>query len=198
MTGTEPVHQRAVAHVGAMSAGGPLDRTLRVTVNFHPDRMSGDLPILVRMRQDGVYRSQFVTGTSNGGLTAYPGGDRWRWESRMFGGVYDDAPAHLRPIYGALNHLGRSVGGSPRFGSAHFRLAEVMLPRTTFCYPDSHLEPTSVAVADRFELLGLLEQDADGRDPLDAYVEAQVHGEVRFDRQVEALVLDPELPRDRD
>lgn len=191
MTGAELVHQRAVTHVGALAAGDPVDRTLRVTVNFHPDRTSGDLPILVRMRQDGGYRSQFATGTSNGGLTAYPGGDRWRWESRMFGGVYDDAPAHLRPVYGALNHRRRSVGGSPRFGSAHFRLAEETLPRTTFCYPDSHLEPTSFAVADRFDLLDLLERDAEGRDPLDAYVEAQVHGAVRFDAQVEALVLDP-------
>lgn len=40
------------------------------------------------MVRDGRYRSLFETGTSNGGLTAYPGGDRWKWESRLFGGKY--------------------------------------------------------------------------------------------------------------
>ena len=30
------------------------------------------------LAEDGAYRSQFVTGTSNGGLTAHPGGDRGR------------------------------------------------------------------------------------------------------------------------
>jgi hypothetical protein len=33
--------------------------------------------------------------------------------------------------------------------------------------------------------------EADDRDPLDDYIEAQVHGPVRLDADVEALVLDP-------
>jgi hypothetical protein len=32
--------------------------------------------------------------------TAHPGGDRWLWESRIFAGTYDDAPAADRPKYG--------------------------------------------------------------------------------------------------
>ena len=32
----------AVAYVAARSEGGPIDRSLRVTVNFHPDRLVGD------------------------------------------------------------------------------------------------------------------------------------------------------------
>ena len=49
--------------------------------------------MLEAIASSGVYRSQFETGTSNGGLTAHPGGDRWRWESAMFGTRYDDAAA---------------------------------------------------------------------------------------------------------
>jgi hypothetical protein len=49
-----------------------------VTLHFHPDRLVAGTPILERMARDGVYRSQFETGTSNGGLTAHPDGDRWR------------------------------------------------------------------------------------------------------------------------
>ncbi len=63
------------------------------------------------MAGDGVYSSQFVTGTSNGGLTAHPGGDRWRWESRISAGAYDDAAPDQRPAYGALNYRRDPVGG---------------------------------------------------------------------------------------
>jgi len=86
-------HERAIAHVAGLADGGPGDPAWRVTLHFHPDRLVGGAPILRRMADDGVYRPQFETGTSNGGLTAFPGGDRWRWESRIFGGAYDDRPA---------------------------------------------------------------------------------------------------------
>ncbi|MFF6776923.1 DUF3626 domain-containing protein [Streptomyces sp. NPDC012637] len=178
-----PRPRRALAHVSARATGGPVDPALRVTLNFHPT-------FLDRLSEDGVYRSQFVTGTSNGGLTARPGGDRWRWESRIFGGAYDDAPAHERPVYGALDHRRRPYGAAPRFGSAHLRLTSATLARTTFCYPDSVMEPEDFGVAERAAALVELAL-ADGRDPLDDYVEAQVHGHVEIGRDVEALVLDP-------
>ncbi|WP_327414806.1 DUF3626 domain-containing protein [Streptomyces sp. NBC_01233] len=65
-------HVKALRHVTALSNGPPVDPALAVTLNFHPDRWSGDRPILTALAEDGVYRSQFVTGTSNGGLTAHP------------------------------------------------------------------------------------------------------------------------------
>lgn len=107
----------------------------------------------------------------------------------MFAGAYDDAPARLRPVYGALNFRRKVVCGAPRFGSAHLRLAAPTLARATFCYPDSHFEPTAVAVAGRMSLVEVAL--ADSRDDLDDYIEAHVHGPVRLDRDVEALVLDP-------
>lgn len=86
--------------MAALSSGLPLDPSLRVTLNFHPDRVSGGRTVLGRLADDGMYVSQFVTGTSNGGLTAHPGGDRWRWESRIFGGAYDDAAPTSGPSTG--------------------------------------------------------------------------------------------------
>ncbi len=173
-----------------MSSGVPLDPRFRVTLNFHPDRLTTDgLPILDAMGRDGLYRSQFETGTSNGGLTAYEGGDRWSWESRIFGTAYDRAPASERPKYGSLNFRCRPVGGSPRFGSSHLRLQPATLARTTFCYPDSFLQPVSFGVASAMSLIELAE--ADDKDFLDDYIEAQVHGPIRLDADVEALVLDP-------
>jgi hypothetical protein len=180
---------QALRHVADLSSGPPVDSTLSVTLNFHPDRLLHGRLILDAMAEDGVYCSQFVTGTSNGGLTAYPGGDRWMWESRIFDGAYDDASAQERPVYGALNFRRKPVGGAPRFGSAHFRLTAGTRARTTFCYPDSFLEPSDFGVADRMGLIALAL--ADRRDDLDDYIEAQVHGPVRPAHHVEALVLDP-------
>jgi Protein of unknown function (DUF3626) len=160
--------QRAVAHVAARSSGGPVGAELRVTLNFHPDRLFGDLLVLEAIGRDGVYRSQFETGTSNGGLTAYPGGARWGWESRMFGGAYDHAPAADRPRYGSLNFRRFAVGGSPRFGSSHLRLRPETLARTTFCYPDSFMEPTSFGVASAMSLIDLAAA-ADPGDALDGF-----------------------------
>jgi len=179
----------AMAHVAMRSSGGPIDPELRVTLNFHPDRLASGVPILEALGRDGVYRSQFETGTSNGGLTAYEGGDRWSWESRIFGTAYDKAAPAKRPKYGSLNFRRRTTGGSPRFGSSHLRLRPETLARTTFCYPDSFLEPADFGVASAMSLIELAE--ADDQDPLDDYIEAQVHGPVRLDTDVEALVLDP-------
>jgi hypothetical protein len=183
-------HEVAIAHVAGLADGGPADPAWRVTLHFHPDRLVGGVPVLRRMAADGVYRSQFETGTSNGGLTAFPGGDRWRWESRIFGGAYDDGPAAGRPKYGALNFRRRVVGGSPRFGSAHLRLTAGVMERATFCYPDSFWRPEHFGVAARVSTLVAMAA-ADDTDPLDDYVEAHVHGTVDLGADVEALVLDP-------
>lgn len=72
------------------------------------------MPIRPALARDGAYHWQFVTGTGNGGLTARPGGDRWRWESRIFGGAaYGDADPSDQPVYAALNFRRQTVGAAP-------------------------------------------------------------------------------------
>lgn len=162
-----------------------------VTLNFHPDVPHGSGLMIDALARDRLYRSQFETGLSNGGLTAHAGGDRWNWESRIFGGAYDQEPPEMRPKYGALNYRGWRVGASPRFGSAHIRLRPQALERTTFCYPDSHLTPQDFGVRSRMPLLALADRNAGGLELLDDYIEAHVHGAIRFEDDVEAIVLDP-------
>ena len=65
-----------------------------------------------------------------------------------------------------------------------------MLPRTTYCHPDSVFSPTDFGVAERMGLTALAESYRPD-DPLNDYIEAHVHGPVRLDRDVEAVVLDP-------
>lgn len=65
-----------------------------------------------------------------------------------------------------------------------------VLTRTTFCFPDSVFEPEAIGGPDRLDELVVL-CEAAGHDLLDDYIEAHVHGGVRFDADVKALVLDP-------
>lgn len=180
----------ALAHVRDKSLGGPLSGPAAVTINFHPDALHQGRWVIEALAKEGVYRSQFETGISNGGLTAHPGGERWLWEQGIFGGAYDGADPALRPKYGALNYQGRATGGSPRFGSAHLRLRPHVLERTTFCYPDSCYGPAHFGVADRMGLVALAERQRASTDVLDDYVEAHVHGPLALGQDVEALVLD--------
>jgi hypothetical protein len=177
----------------------------RIVLHFHPGWAFGDGTVLEALADSGVYRSQWETGTSTGGLTAFPGGDRWRWEQRLFEGRYDEADASARPVYGAWNRRDDPYGGSPRFGSAYLRLRPEVIERATFCWPDSVFEPRAVGGPDRLDELcrladaGVLDPsllpegaaDLPLDDPLNDYVEAHVHGGVVISRDVDALVLDP-------
>ena len=66
------------------------------------------------MLRDGVYKSQFATGVSNGSLTAFPGGERDTWARALFGDAYHRPLADPtdRPAYGALNIFNHADGGS--------------------------------------------------------------------------------------
>jgi hypothetical protein len=216
---TDPA-ARALAHVRGLGAAGDLPVPgARITVSFHPDRLLADgRTVAEHLTGDGVYRSQFETGISNGGLTAYPGGDRERWEHRMFAGAYPPEVTAGRPVYGGLNLAGHLDGASPRFGSCYLVLRPEVTTRATFSHGDSVTEPTVVGTADTFGKIwaALLEQA--GRtgsalglpadDPqawaaaltrprtgagraLDDYVEAQIHGGVTLAADVEAVVADP-------
>jgi hypothetical protein len=183
--------EHALRHVRDRSVGGKLPQGLSVTLNFHPDAIHAGATVIERLAQQGLYRSQFETGISNGGLTAYPGGDRWVWENHIFGSAYDAANPALRPKYGALNYRADPVGGSPRFGSCHLRVRTDVLARTTFCYPDSHMNPAHFGTATRMALIGIAEANALALDRLDDYIEAHVHGTLHIADDVEAIVLDP-------
>lgn len=184
--------ERALNHVRKRSAQSFDRADHSITLNFHPDMLVDHRSVIDLIAARGSYRSQYETGTSSGGLTAYRGGDRWNWESRIFGAAYDEEELSLRPKYGALNYSGDPFGGSPRFGSCHFRLAPHVRARTTFCYPDSHLEPEDFAVSDVRSLIELAKRNERGLDPwLDNYIEAHVHGQLVVPEDFEAIVLDP-------
>ncbi|MBG0565919.1 DUF3626 domain-containing protein [Actinoplanes aureus] len=142
--------ERALAHVRALfpSPGGfPVPAA--VTVNFHPDRLAADGRTVAEcLAADGVYRNQFETRISNGGLNAHLGGARESWEHRMFGGAYTGPTG--RPVYGALNLAGHPDGAAPRFGSCHLVLTPRVAARSTFSHGDSVTEPTVLGTSGTF------------------------------------------------
>lgn len=184
------------------AAGQDLPSRARVALHFHPGDDASESGVLESILDQGRYLSQFATGTSNGGLTAFPGGDRWLWEQRIFGGAYDHVEVHHRPVYGALDLDGDPFGPAPRFGSAYLRLRPEVLARATFAYPDSTFEPELFGVADRMRLIADYRRDERAADQaaaqgcgivdrLDHYIEAHIHGGVKVPDDVEALVVDP-------
>ena len=63
-----------------VDASDLISRVLRnsVTLNFHPDRFSNNgKTIIENLIEQGQYHGQFRTGTTNGGRSAYAGGDRF-------------------------------------------------------------------------------------------------------------------------
>ena len=214
-----------VARAGATSSHALADvirSRAKVCIAFHPDRVvAGGSTVAEGLLREGRYRGQFETGISNGSRTAFPGGERSRWESELFGGAYEDADPYERPKYGSLDLLRHPEGPSPRFGSCHLVLRAQTHARCTVSWGDSHLEPEHVGTLDLLEpVLFALLQSVDARgealglhgidlatavrrlcgEPasprplgraLDDYIEVQIHAPISLAEDVEALVIDP-------
>jgi len=206
----------------------------RIGLHFHPDRPGPDQkPVAQALLEGGVYRSQFETGISNGGVSAHPGGVRDEWEKIIFQDAYSfkNSDVTERPKYGALNLMLHPDGPSPRFGSCYLVLKPEVSHRSTFTYLDSHQNPPEKGTYEEFDdIMAALLQEVFTRDfgigenrlmpdklinhlitvlpktfsdpaermparNLNHYIEAQIHGEIRLDRDVEALVSDPSFDR---
>jgi len=191
-----------------------------VTINFHLDRFSANgKTIIENLIEDGKYHGQFRTGTTNGGKSAYIGGDRFLWEQRIFSNAYSDEQLD-RPKYGALNILRYLDGASVRFGACFLTLKPEIVQRCTFAYGDSSTNPTTLCTSDTFEVVlaemlravqknGQLlnkvvswEQEVlavlmnpsknikDMGRNLDHCIETHIHGDILLDCDVDSLFID--------
>lgn len=171
-----------------------------IHVHFHPDWMVPDWlvqgqPLLALLSQQGRYQSQFESGSSNGSFSPQPEGERWQWEDQRFAGAYNQAEPGERPVYGAvdLEALGypghHGYGAAPRFGSAYLQLHSTATARSSFCDPDSYWQPRHVGLWQQMDWQQL--QCLQLADPLDHYVEAQLHGGLLLARDVASIWLDP-------
>jgi hypothetical protein len=135
----------------------------KIGLHFHPDRPDSTMKSVAEaLLEHGIYKSQFETLTSNGSVSAYPGGERDIWEERIFGGAYqlEGTTNNQRPKYGALNLMLHSDGPAPRFGSCYFLLSPEVSYRSTYTYLDSHQDPKEKGTYKEFDLIlsALLEE----------------------------------------
>jgi hypothetical protein len=199
-----------------------LDRILQnpVTLNFHPDRFSNNgKTVIENLLEQGQYHGQFRTGTTNGGKTAFTGGNRFLWEQRIFYNAYPDNSLD-RPKYGALNIFKYIDGASVRFGSCYLTLKKERIDRCTFAYGDSSTDPTTLCTNDTFicvladllkdvqnngkllnqivsseqEALAILSSKSNkvkvtGRN-LDYCIETHIHGDVWLKDDVDSFYVD--------
>jgi Protein of unknown function (DUF3626) len=239
---SEVLHRAGTNVVAYGAAMESVHAHARVVIHFHPDRFgTRPMPVAEALLKEGVYRNQFETGLSAGGLSAFPGGARDSWERSLFGGAYQEEGVtdSQRPKYGALELVRYADGPIPRFGSCYFVLRPTVAGRTSFTFAGSE-EPhaterlgtisrmdnvmaalfaeieaggmaappwppfraptlglsnlTVARVLDVFaELARPRKEPADlpaGR-VLDTQIEAQVHGPVDLQEDVEVLVADP-------
>lgn len=184
----EAVRQRGVQR-------GPSVPYAAMHIHFHPDWLHGGASVIEHLASSGRYQSQFESGRSNGSYSPHTGGQRWQWEHDWFGGAYDAAPGSERPVYGAVDLLALGAsrlvghGAAPRFGSAWLQLHAGVAARSSFCDPDSYWQPEHIGLWPQMDWQQL--QCLALPDPLDHYVEAQIHGSLLLARDVAALVLDP-------
>jgi hypothetical protein len=182
-----------------------------VTVAFVPDKETSDGTRLVdALARDGRWRNQFETGTSEGKLAPGAGGERDRWEKKLFMGLYQQQgliPAQ-RPKYGTLDAAKNPTDGTmPQYGDAYFVLKPAVHARATFTPYDSaghgpeivgtagHLEhvlndwakyaPATALAAVMNVALGKIDHAA---TPAEPYIETQIHGPLELSRDVESLV----------
>ena len=131
-----------------------LRQHARVVIQFHPDRLAvSGAAVAEALLNTGVYRNQFETGLSSGGLSAFPGGARDSWERTLFGGAYhtEGVTASERPKYGALELVRYPDGPIPRFGSCYLLLRPDVSERTSFTFMGSE-DPRAI------ERLGTIDQ----------------------------------------
>lgn len=154
---------------------------------------------------DDKYRNLFEVGRGGGGNDKLT---RALWEQRMFGSAYGEAhrpgtwcAPEERPKYGGLNWANCSQGAAPWYGRSHFELRPHVRARVTLTWGDScaqtHLglaTPDMVGMvlwelSGHSENLERLAAAAKGErsEAFTTYIEAQVHGDLVFARDVERL-----------
>eukprot|EP00929_Paragymnodinium_shiwhaense_P013526 TRINITY_DN121380_c0_g1_i1.p1 TRINITY_DN121380_c0_g1~~TRINITY_DN121380_c0_g1_i1.p1 ORF type:complete len:626 (-),score=131.85 TRINITY_DN121380_c0_g1_i1:149-2026(-) len=171
-----------------------------VIIHLNLDKM------LQFLEKDTHYRNQFETASSGGLLKPQV---REKWERDLFGGKYDKASGFERCKYGVQNVMNdyRGVVKCKQYGDSYMILKDSRL-RCTFSPEDSaNLKSDRLAVLDFYahvlheysdqELLETLNVansaesailgDSDKVGSM-KYKEAQIHGEVDFEKHVERLV----------
>jgi len=160
-----------------------------VLIHFHPCRLSGFL------ENDPQYRNQFETGTSSGSKDLE---SRKTWEDRLFNSIYKDAKPCERVKYGHLNITGAKYSQNAHsYGDSYLILHNDIKKRSTFTIGDSSSTNKTFSFTYANEYLNTLSpdlkqqiiSDSPYKTPLPVYVEVQIHGDVKLERDVVGIAV---------
>ncbi|MBT9587128.1 DUF3626 domain-containing protein [bacterium] len=198
-------------------------RGVPVTINFNPEKLvpagEGKQPLPLLLAADDRYRNHFETGATHRDDLNNPARVEYykQKETKLYQGRFDALPDHERPEYGAVNPLQLVGGGALIYGPCYLVLKHSMSGRVAVLPRDSRFAtPEQLATLQAPAAALLQRQDEDlqqlmkvalaeiphgeyrnetveGAFPGSNYMECQVHGEVRLDDDVEALMADERL-----
>lgn len=151
---------------------------------------------------DTNYRNQFETNISGGSLSKSARDD---WEKQLFNGLYLHSESGEKVKYGALNITNDPSGvrSAHGYGNSYLVLNDATKIRTSFVWGDSSAKDLHIANYRHFNpiLLYLSNNALDevvkiatGKQSHSTvvysnYIEAQIHGPVRFKEDVDTLVV---------
>lgn len=184
------------------------EKELENTINYVKNHVSITINVnLVKSLQylcnDTHYRNLFETNIS-GGSTSIPG--RSAWEDTLFNKIYNTSTAHYERVkYGAINITNNPKGitACTGYGKSYFLLKDTCKKRTTFVFGDSSKQDIHIATFRHFNsvlyyinnnLLREIVQIANKKCEYSTlnyspYIEAQIHGPVQLNRDIEALFV---------
>lgn len=153
--------------------------------------------VLNFLLKDTCYRNTFEVHSANNGA-------RVQWEDRMFNNIYHNAKPHQRVKYGVLNVVGdpNGIKACSGYGDSYLLLRNVRL-RTSFASGDT-AGPVQISSCEYYyhvlnqyndnELKAVIEVALGLKPFVDSsvitmYKEVQCHGDIRLNRDVEALVV---------
>jgi len=159
------------------------------------------------LNKDNRYQNLFETGSGGGCLDQ---NIRSKWEEVLFNKLYTPATPRERVKYGCLNlyNSQKGVQTAYGYGDSYIVLKDNLKNRTSFVVGDSSAQEIHIATFESCEHI-LLHLNVDtitnmikivnGTEPNNTnymYVEAQIHGDIVFTRDVEKLILNKRHKKD--
>ncbi len=174
------------------------------------DYIKNRAPIIIHVRiptinlllKDTHYRSLFEIHSSGGSMDTSA---RNTWEQVLFNKIYDGCEPHERVKYGVVNIMNDPAGvtSARAYGDCYFVLNENVRKRTTFIVGDSSSQEMHLCTLPSSNIMLYLLSDELLKKAMDisagklkcskndnySYIEIQVHGDIRLDRDIKELVV---------
>jgi len=171
-------------------------KTIKTIMHFRAESL------MKLLCDDTHFRNLFEINKSGGSSNCTA---RSSWENNMFRSAYKDAKPFDKVKYGTLNIFASSYGvkSAHGYGTSYFILKDHNHERVTYVHGDSSLKEMHIGSYKGFYhiiyylkdnvLKSLLEKIINNVEPDDkisfSYIEAQIHGELQLNRDIEKVVI---------